>query len=218
MQQQRNFPLSRFNSLSFARLFSRLVSRLATPLMLTLAMFANPTAIAQTTTPEALPAFGTPERETTLARLYDKLQMAKEPSKVQALERNIWQIWLHHGDPEVDQLMVDAQSARREFNFEKAVLLTNEIIELAPEYAEGWNQRATLRYLQESYEASLKDVAEVLKREPNHFGALSGRALIRYRQGKPALAIQNLLEALKVNPHLREKGLLDRLGYKETKV
>jgi len=181
-------------------------------------MLASQVVIAQTTQSNSLPAFGTPERETTLAELYDKLKNVKEPIEIQALERNIWRIWLHHGDPEIDKLMTDAQSARNEFDFKKAVSLTDKIIELAPEYAEGWNQRATLRYLQMSFEKSLEDVAEVLKREPKHFGALSGRALIRYRQGKPALAIQNLLKALEVNPHLREKRLLDQLGYKETKV
>lgn len=166
----------------------------------------------------SFPAFGTPERKTALADLYNQLLSTKDSTQVQALERNIWQIWLHHGDPVIDKLMTQAQTARRESNYEKAVSLTDKVIELAPEYAEGWNQRATLRFLQESYEESLKDVAEVLKREPKHFGALSGRAMIRYRQGKPALAIQNLLEALEVNPHLRERGLLKELGYKEFKA
>ena len=201
---------SRFNGL-FAALF-------AVMMILTASVLVTETAFAQKPAEKALPAFGTPERKVALTELYDKLLAAKKPTQVQALERNIWQIWLHHGDPVVDKLMIQAQMARREFNFEKAVSLTDKIIELAPAYAEGWNQRATLRFLQFNFEESLKDVAEVLEREPKHFGALSGRALIRYRQGKPALAIQNLLKALEVNPHLREKRLLTELGYKETKI
>lgn len=211
-------PMLRLMPRSMLRFAPGLHGFFATLLVLAVSLLPAPSALAQSSDQASLPAFGTVERETTLAGLYDKLLAAESPAQVQALERNIWRIWLHHGDPVVDKLMVDAQTARREFNFEKAVALTDKIIELAPKYAEGWNQRATLRFLQHKFEDSLKDVAEVLEREPKHFGALSGRALIRYRQGKSALAIQNLLKALEVNPHLREKRLLQELGYKETKV
>ncbi len=162
---------------------------------------------------QALPAFGTPERAIVLDNLYKQLRETKDPAQAARLTGSIWQVWLHHGDPVIDELMLKAQSARLEFHFEEAVSLTDKIIELAPDYAEGWNQRATLRFLQHSYEKSLEDVAETLKREPRHFGALSGRAMIRHRQGKPALAIQNLLRALEVNPHLRERRLLKELGH-----
>lgn len=163
----------------------------------------------------SLPAMGSPERESRLREMYSALKSTQNLGIASNLERKIWAIWLHHGNPKIDELMAQALAARRESNYEKAIALTDQIIQLAPDYAEGWNQRATLHFLRESYDRSLRDVAETLRLEPNHFGALSGRAVIRMRQGKSALAIQNILEALKVNPHLQERRLLDALGYKE---
>jgi tetratricopeptide (TPR) repeat protein len=164
---------------------------------------------------ETPPAVGTTERAEMLDDLHARLKAADTRQQIMLLERNIWSIWLHHGNPTIDALMSDAMKARREANYDKAIQITDKIIELDPDYAEGWNQRATLNFLRESYEESLRDVAETLSREPRHFGALAGRGVIRMRQGKPALAIQNILEALKVNPHLRERQLLPALGYRE---
>lgn len=162
-----------------------------------------------------LPAVGSADRTELLDDLHARLKQATTQQQGIRLERDIWSIWLHHGDPDIDKLMTRLMTARRESNFDRAIGLANQIIERAPDYAEGWNQRATLYFLKESYEESLRDVAEVLAREPRHFGALAGRGIIRMRQGKPALAIQNILEALRVNPHLRERQLLRALGYNQ---
>ena len=159
--------------------------------------------------------FGNPMRERELARLYDLLKKTQSDIEAHGLSRAIWIIWLHHGDPKVDELMERAMAARRESNYKKALEILNQIIQLAPGYAEGWNQRATIFFLKGDYERSLADVSEVLKREPNHFGALAGRGVIRYRQGKSSLAIQSILEALKVHPRLQERRLLRELGYEE---
>ncbi|MGB7298698.1 MAG: hypothetical protein WA888_22165 [Burkholderiaceae bacterium] len=174
-------------------------------------------SLAQSSPPATtLPNLGTDQRQARLRTLYDSLKKTQDPNEIDSVQREIWTIWLHHGNPEIDNLMSQVMTARRESNYERAIALTDKVIELAPDYAEGWNQRATLHFLRESYEESLRDVAETLRLEPNHFGALSGRGLIRMRQGKPALAIQNILEALKVNPHLHERQLLKALGYSET--
>lgn len=177
--------------------------------------FVAPLTIPTASAEQAPANVGTNERTKQLAGLYEALLKTRDPSQANGIQRDIWAVWLHHGDTRVDKLMSQVMTARRESNLDKAITLTNQIIELAPNYAEGWNQRATLHFMQESYEASLHDVAETLRLEPNHFGALSGRAIIRVRQGKSALAIQNILEALKVNPHLQERRLLKMLGYEE---
>lgn len=171
-------------------------------------------AVAQ----DAPPAFGTQERAERLNKLHNTLRKATDPASAQNVERLIWQVWLHHGDPKVDELMGRIKDARRNADWDAALDYANMVIKLAPDYAEGWNQRATLYFFQREYFKSLADVDQTLRREPRHFGALAGRAIIRYRQGKPGLAIQNVLEGLKINPHLREKGLLEELGFSETKT
>ena len=51
------------------------------------------------------------------------------------------------------------------------------IVKIKPDYVEGWNRRATLRFADKDYGGSLADIREVLGREPRHFGALSASAL-----------------------------------------
>ena len=101
--------------------------------------------------------------------------------------------------------MQRAMQQRRNHDFAGAIETLNSVIELKPAYAEGWNQRATVHFHQQKYQASLIDIAQTLELEPRHFGALAGRAVIRLYQSKSALARQNIIEALRINPYLRER-------------
>ena len=104
--------------------------------------------------------------------------------------------------------------------FDDAVAVFSEIVSRKPEFAEGWNKRATLYFLLGQNEKSLQDCDEVLKRNPNHFGALAGAGQIHLKLGNPQLALEFFRRAVKVNPnldsiqqmipileqHLRDKG------------
>ncbi|MEH6473777.1 MAG: tetratricopeptide repeat protein [Halopseudomonas sp.] len=111
-------------------------------------------------------------------------------------------------NPDVDRLMGEAMQARRWYDFDKALLLLDQIVEIDPSYAEAWNQRATIYFHRGDYEQALEAVAKTLEREPRHFGALAGRGMIRLRQGSSALAIQNIKAAVAFHPYLRERALL----------
>jgi tetratricopeptide (TPR) repeat protein len=71
-----------------------------------------------------------------------------------------------------------------------------------PDFAEGWNKRATVLYMLGAHERSAEDVAKVLALEPRHFGALSGLGLINMELERPDAAIEAFERALKVHPHL----------------
>lgn len=146
-----------------------------------------------------------------LDELFNKLKIAPNESVAQEYANSIWQIWFRSGDSKIDTLMQQAMSERRSANYDGAIKILDQVIKLKPDYAEGWNQRATLYFMQQEYEKSLEDVARTLQLEPRHFGALSGRAVIRLRQGKPALAVQNLMQALEIHPYLPERVLLDQI-------
>ena len=77
-----------------------------------------------------------------------------------------------------------------------------EVIRRRPEFAEGWNKRATVYYLLGEYEKSLADCDEVMKRNPYHFGALSGYGMIYLQLDQPARALDYFQQALGVNPNL----------------
>ena len=78
----------------------------------------------------------------------------------------------------------------------------NHIVRIAPDYAEGWNRRATVRYLMGDYKGSLADIGETLKREPRHFGALSGRGLVMVKLGRDRDALKSFEAAIAINPHV----------------
>ena len=106
------------------------------------------------------------------------------------------------GRPEIDRLFaigVEQMNARQG---EQAVETFSEIIRRKPEFAEGWNKRATVYYLLGEYQKSLADCDEVMKRNPYHFGALSGYGMIYLQLDQPAIALEYFERALRVNPNL----------------
>ena len=154
--------------------------------------------------------------EITKDVLFLALKYAPDAASARTYEDEIWQQWFQSGDQAIDQLMQKAMQQRRNYDFAGAVETLNRMIELRPGYAEAWNQRATMYFFQENYEASLQDVAKTLELEPRHFGALAGRAVIRMKQLKPALARQNIIEAAKINPYLKELDFFPGLKAKKT--
>src|SRR5256885_997629 len=112
------------------------------------------------------------------------------------------QVWSRSGDDEVDGLLalgIEQMSAREG---DAAVETFSRVIARRPDFAEGWNRRATAHYLMGAYAKSLADCDEVLKRNPYHFGALSGYGMIYLQLDQPARALEYFARALAVNPNL----------------
>ena len=128
----------------------------------------------------------------------------RDPDEVvrRLAENSLWQVWSRSGDPEIDALFelgVEQMSLRQG---PAAVAIFTRIIEKKPEFAEGWNKRATVYYLMGEYEKSLADCDEVMKRNPEHFGALSGYGQIYLRLQQPERALPYFERALAVNPNM----------------
>ncbi len=117
-------------------------------------------------------------------------------------EHALWQIWSRSGDDEVDHLLRAGVSEMQHGLFDAAIDTFSEVIRRRPEFAEGWNKRATAYYLVGEYRKSAADCDEVLKLNPTHFGALSGYGMIWLRLDEPARALERLEQALAVNPNL----------------
>jgi tetratricopeptide (TPR) repeat protein len=166
---------------------------------------------------EALAALASPTdveaRRAGAARLGETGTMSDVPSLVQALrdadpevraiaEMALWQVWSRSGDAEIDRLFATGLEQMQTHHAEEAVETFTRIIERRPEFAEGWNKRATVYYLIGEYRKSLADCDEVIKRNPQHFGALSGYGLIYMRLDEPERALEYFERALRVNPNL----------------
>ncbi len=125
-------------------------------------------------------------------------------AEARQVESQIWQIWYgYDGDnEEVDRLMAMGQFANRSGFIDLAYTFYSRVVEADPEFAEGWNRRATVNYLRGALEESLADIEQTLALEPRHFGALAGRGLVYLALNEPELALAAFEAALEVNPHL----------------
>jgi tetratricopeptide (TPR) repeat protein len=119
-----------------------------------------------------------------------------------AAETSIWQIWNRSGDPEIDKLFAKGVQQMQAAALDDALTTFNEIVLRKPDFAEGWNKRATIYFLRGQYEKSLADCDEVFKRNPQHFGALSGAGQIHLQLGNPRRALEFFRRAVEVNPNL----------------
>ena len=117
-------------------------------------------------------------------------------------ETAMWQVWSRSGDATIDRLFETGVEQMRAGQGEQAVDTFSEIIRRRPEFAEGWNKRATVYYLLGEYRRSLADCDEVMKRNPYHFGALSGYGMIYLKLDQPATALEYFERALRMNPNL----------------
>jgi tetratricopeptide (TPR) repeat protein len=142
------------------------------------------------------------QKDPRLAPLFEKLEGSGTVAEAQMLELQIWQIWTEAKDGPTDTLMQLGLGAMQSGNLAGALELFDAITLGRPDFAEGWNKRATVLYMLGAHERSAEDVAKVLALEPRHFGALSGLGLINMELERPDAAIEAFERALKVHPHL----------------
>lgn len=155
------------------------------------------------------------QNDERLDELFGQLQVIETPHEARLIESVIWQVWLESGSPTVDLLMGEAMAAMSEDRPVEALGLLNSIVEQKPDFAEGWNKRATLYYVLGRYEESIADVERTLALEPRHFGALGGLGLIFDQLDDDAGALDAYERALKVNPHLpHARARIDSLRQK----
>jgi len=134
--------------------------------------------------------------------LFGALKAAPDESSAKAIEQRIWAQWLISKSDTTNLLMSRVKTAVEGKNLELALRLLDAVIELNPGYVEGWNRRATLRYMRKEFGESLADIRRVLALEPRHFGALTGLGLIMQELGDEKRALEAFRKALAVNPHL----------------
>jgi len=137
-----------------------------------------------------------------LDELFEELQQAEVPANIKRIENRILDIWRDPGSDSIDLLMNRAIMAMAQQELDVALIHLDDVVELAPEYAEGWNRRATLLYVMNRYEDSISDIEKTVSLEPRHFGAWSGLGNILAELGRPQAAVKAYEEALSFNPHL----------------
>jgi len=142
------------------------------------------------------------QTDKALAALFAELKTTTSAERGEALTRRIWEIWLTPRDERAEPLLERGVDAMSEEDFDAALAEFDKLVALAPDFAEGWNRRATVRYLIGDLDGSVDDIARTLALEPRHFGALSGLGLIDMRLGKDEAALKAFERALALDPYL----------------
>lgn len=133
--------------------------------------------------------------------LLTQLQTA-EPAAAARLERQIWREWSKSGSASMDLLLQRGRDALEAGETEIAIEHFSALIDHAPEFAEGWNARATAYFQAGLFGPSVADIQQVLRRNPQHFGALAGFARILEETEQEDRALQVYQAALAIHPHL----------------
>ncbi len=142
------------------------------------------------------------QRDSRLDALFTGLKSSADPQAAVAIEAQIWGIWGETGDPAVQGLMAQGVAAMTRRDHRAALGKFDQIVRIAPGYAEGWNKRATVHYLLGNFQNSLGDIRKTLFLEPRHFGALAGRGLVHIQLDEEESALKSFEAALEIHPRL----------------
>jgi tetratricopeptide (TPR) repeat protein len=143
------------------------------------------------------------DRSRNIEFLFGALKAAPDPESAKLVENRILTLWLVSGSDTADLLMTRVKTAIDAKEFDLAIELLNAVVEIKPDYVEGWNRRATVHFLKKDFSAAIVDIRQVLAREPRHFGALAGLGMIMQELGEDKRALEVFRRALDVHPHLQ---------------
>ena len=153
-----------------------------------------------------------PVAPVTLDSLFEKLAKARSEQEGRAIANQIERRWQRSGSDTADLLMSRVVQLMSAKDNERALDLLDYVIQLNPGWAEAYNKRATVFFMMDDVEGSMRDIRATLAREPRHFGALAGLGMILQKLDKPKAAFEALSLALKLHPQMeRLQGMVDRL-------
>ena len=139
--------------------------------------------------------------DSRLTELFDKLYIAESKNEIHNLTHHIWKIWDETNDPKIEADYHKGLEAMRMGDFVMSIDFFTRVIEKNPDFAEGWNKRATVYYILGQFDKSMIDINKTLLLEPRHFGAMDGMGLIFTQLQQYDKAIKIYDQMLEIFPH-----------------
>ena len=143
------------------------------------------------------------QTDSRLDAMFNRLHELEDPREALQIELAIWQVWSETGSDTADLLFARGVRAMNGQDFDLAMDAFSALISLEPDFAEGWNKRATLHFMMGNFDQSIADIERTLALAPRHFGALSGLAQIYMIKDQPEDAVAAFRRGLAANPFLR---------------
>ena len=139
--------------------------------------------------------------DSRLTELFDKLYIAENKNEIINLTHDIWKIWDETNDPKIEADYHRGLEAMRIGDFVMSIDFFTRVIEKNPDFAEGWNKRATVYYILVQFDKSMIDINKTLLLEPRHFGAMDGMGLIFIQLQQYDKAIKIYDQMLEIFPN-----------------
>jgi tetratricopeptide (TPR) repeat protein len=151
-----------------------------------------------------------PDRAEKKAHLMEAMRTAPDEMSARKWVNKLWEYWATAPDMKAQDMLDIGMQRRAAFDFDGAMTSFDALIDYCPDYAEGWNQRAFVKFLREDFAGALEDLEKALEISPDHVAALAGQALTLFRLGRVEAAQAALERALALNPWLPERHMIPR--------
>jgi len=150
------------------------------------------------------------QNKSELTDLFKALKSANNLIEMSEIQNEIWFHWyeLPTRDQALQSIFDQGMQALHFGQPQIAVIHFTRVTESAPDFAEGWNRRATAFFMLGDFDASLADIQQTLILEPRHFGALGGLSMIfenTQQYDRAIQAEQLLLDLMPQNTMISER-------------
>lgn len=146
------------------------------------------------------------------AELLAELQAA-DPEKAAALDRELQAIWSRSGSAAMDLLLRRGRDAIARRDWRAALEHLTALTDHAPEFAEGWSERAQAQFHAERFGPAVADLERALALNPNDYNAIFGLGQVFEYFDDPERAYAAYKRAKAIHPHHEEvTKALDRLS------
>ncbi|MFT4097347.1 MAG: hypothetical protein QM651_09485 [Rhodoblastus sp.] len=140
------------------------------------------------------------QRAKVLDALYTRLKAAGDEDDAKGVAAAIERVWMRSGSDTADLLMTRAVAAIAGHDMKTAETLLDSLVAIEPDWAEGWNKRAMIRFAADNIDGAMADIEHALKIDPRHFVALSGAGAILAKAGLDKRALDAYRRALDIYP------------------
>jgi len=141
------------------------------------------------------------QRAKVLSNLYAYLATAPDAASAQEIAAVIERVWLISGSDTISVLMERAVRAAALKQYDLAIELLDAVVELAPDFPEGWNRRAFVHFMSDNRVRAMGDLRRALALDPSHFKAMQGLAQIMKESDEKAAALKAYRKLREIHPY-----------------
>ncbi len=150
-----------------------------------------------------------------VAEMMQQLQQAT-PEEAGVLAEKIRREWDSSGSAPIDFLMERGRKALEVGDTDGALQHLSAVVDHAPNYAQGWAERARVFFELDAYGLAIGDLEHVLALNPQHFDALMGLAILLDSMERPVDAYEAYMQVKAIHPN--QVGLTEAIERLEPQV